>query len=303
MDTHDRKKIYRTNAAKELTEHFTYARLARMEKNTGNRDALTRLAEQERTHYAFWKMLLEETDPQAAAHIAPHRMTVWAMAAARTVLGITFITKFLEIHENDAVANYEAIRADIPPAHQARFAEIIEDEKAHERTFIGELKEVRVDYIGFIVLGLADAIVEITGVHAGFLGVTGQTLIAGVAGVIVGFAAAISMGSAAYLQAKEDPKKSPFISALATGLSYFSSVILLALPYFLIRAMIPAFAISTSVGIALIAGFTFYGAIVFDRSFWREFGEAAGLMLGTAIATFIWGNIIGKIFGIQPASF
>ena len=303
MDTADRTRLYRINATNELTEHFTYAHLARMEKNPGNRAALERLAEQERTHYEFWKKLLAETDPEEATHIRPHRMTVWAMATARTVLGVTFITKFLEIHETDAVTRYEAIRADIPAGHQAHFAEIIEDEKAHEHTFISELKETRVDYLGFIVLGLADAIVEITGVHAGFLGVTGDTLIAGVAGVIVGFAAAISMGSAAYLQAKEDPKKSPFVSAFATGFSYFSSVILLALPYFLIRAMIPAFAISTSVGIVLIAGFTFYGAVVFDRGFWREFAEAAGLMLATAIATFIWGNIIGKIFKVQPTNF
>jgi VIT1/CCC1 family predicted Fe2+/Mn2+ transporter len=165
------------------------------------------------------------------------------------------------------------------------------------------LKEKRIDYIGFIVLGLADAIVEITGVHAGFLGVTGSTLIAGVAGVIVGFSAAISMGSASYLQAKQNVGKSALFSGFLTWASYFCSVVLLALPYFLIRMMLPAFITSTSVGILLVAGFTFYGAIVFDRKFWREFFETVGLMLGTALATFLLGLIVGAMFHINPASF
>jgi VIT1/CCC1 family predicted Fe2+/Mn2+ transporter len=301
--TNDLRRIAATNATNEITEHFTYARLARMENNPANRAALEKLSAQEQSHYEFWKSLLAHEDPRAAERIRPRMAVVWMMAGLRTFLGVTFITKFLEIHEKGAVAKYEAARAIVPAEHQARFNEIIEDEKSHERTFIAELKEARVSYMGFIVLGLADAIVEITGVHAGFLGVTGDTLIAGVAGVIVGFAAAISMGSAAYLQAKEDPEKSPIVSAFATGISYFVSVILLALPYFLIRTMIPAFTLSTSIGILLIAGFTYYGAVVFDRGFWREFGEAAGLMLATAVATFFWGAIIGKIFHINPASF
>jgi VIT1/CCC1 family predicted Fe2+/Mn2+ transporter len=80
-------------------------------------------------------------------------------------------------------------------------------------------------------------------------------------------------------------------------------VILLALPYFLIRTMIVAFALSTSVGIILIATFTFYGAIVFGRKFWREFVEATGLMLATAFLTFILGTVISNIFHIHPSSF
>jgi VIT1/CCC1 family predicted Fe2+/Mn2+ transporter len=168
---------------------------------------------------------------------------------------------------------------------------------------ISQLKEKRLDYVGFIVLGLADAIVEITGVHAGFLGVTGSTLVAGVAGIIVGFSAAISMGAASYLQAKQDTKNSAALSGFLTWASYFCSVALLALPYFLIRTMIPAFIASIMVGIALITAFTFYGAIVFDRKFWREFTEAVALMLATALATFLLGILVGKVFHINTGNF
>ncbi len=307
MTAAETQKIYIDNATNELTEHIVYAKLARMEKKPGNRAALEKLSAQEKAHYDFWKTLATESMGLSAQdgkfEIKARWYTVASITFLRATLGVTFITKFLESHEEDAVQKYQGLTAMIPAEHKARFAEIIEDEKAHERAFIDQLKETRVSYMGFIVLGLADAIVEITGVHAGFLGVTGSTLIAGVSGIIVGFAAAISMGSAAYLQAKQDVEKSAVVSAFATGFAYFFSVILLALPYFLIRTMITAFTLSTGVGIVLIAGFTFYGAVVFDRKFWREFAEAAGLMLATAFATFIWGTIIGKIFNIGTTSF
>ncbi len=312
------EEIFIANATNELTEHVVYHKLARAEKDPANREALERLSAQEKTHYEFWKTLLVETSGNggtdhiaaaraaattAAERIRPRWYTVWGISFFRFIFGVTFTTKLLETHENGAVKNYESILSSIPASHRARFLEIIEDEKSHERALIAQLKEKRVSYIGFIVLGLADAIVEITGVHAGFLGVTGSTLIAGVSGVIVGFAAAISMGSAGYLQAKQDPEKSALLSGFLTWVSYFCSVILLALPYFLIRTMITAFIVSTSVGIVLVAGFTFYGAVVFDRTFWREFGETVGLMLGTALATYILGTIVGNVFHIHPTSF
>lgn len=293
------KAIYLRQARTELTEHIVYGALAAHEKHPANKAALERLSAQEKTHYDFWRTLLPQTlEPK------PHTLTVFITPFLRAVFGATFTTKLLEGHEKESIATYQSILGDVPATHQARLKQIIEDEKSHELALIGEIKERRVAYLGFIVLGLADAIVEITGVHAGFLGVTGETLIAGVAGVIVGFAAAISMGSASYLQAKQDPDKSAFISGFATGGAYLCSVVLLAFPYFLIRSMIPAFVISTSIGIILIALFTFYGAIVFEnRKFWREFFEATGLMLATAVATFVWGLIIGKVFHVNTSNF
>jgi len=94
------------------------------------------------------------------------------------------------------------------------------------------------------------------------------------------------MASAAYLQAKQNAEVTPLISAVSTGISYLFSVALLALPYFIIKTMLASFITSTLVGIALIAGFSYYGAIVFDRNFLREFGETSILALVTAAATF-----------------
>ncbi len=293
---------YIERARNELTEYLVYQKLASREKNFENRTLLEKLSAQERAHYEFWKSLAAEAGARDQ-DITPRPLGRYGTPLLRAFFGVTFTTKFLETHERGSIATYEAMLAGIPEHHRARLREIIEDEKGHEQSFIGGLREKRVAYVGFIALGLADAIVEITGVHAGFLGVTGSTLIAGVSGVIVGFAAAISMGSASYLQAKQDVGKSPIVSGFATGISYLASVILLALPYFLIRTMITAFATSTSIGLLLLAAFTFYGSVLFDRAFAREFAESAALMLGTAVATFLLGTIVGGAFHLNPQSF
>ncbi len=288
---------YLSHARNEITEHYVYHALARREKKPENKALLQKLSAHEKTHYEFWKTLLPGIDPK------PYWFGRWATPLLASVFGVTFTAKWMESHEKNSTATYQAMLPVLPSLHKERLQKIIEDEQSHEQSFIGQLREKRVAYVGFVALGLADAIVEITGVHAGFLGVTGSTLIAGISGVIVGFAAAISMGSAAYLQAKQDPGKSPVLSAFITGISYMVSVICLALPYFLIRTMLMAFVTSASVGIILLAAFTFYGAVIFDRKFTREFSESVSLMLGTALATYLLGKIVSAAAHVNASSF
>jgi len=281
----------------ELTDRLVYQKLAVREKNPENKEVLEHLAAQEQSHYEFWQSLA----PGATA--TSNNVLIATILFLRFVLGVTFTVKFLELHEENMVEEYTALLPTLAEEYRPRLQSIINEETSQEKALMAELKEKRVAYVGFIALGLADAIVEITGVHAGFLGITGSTLIAGISGVTVGFAAAISMGSASYIQAKQDPEKSAVISALATGISYLLSVVLLALPYFITKEMLLAFTASTLVGVVLLAGFTFYGAVIFDRKFLREFIESVSLMLGTALATFFFGTFVGKLSGIGGKSF
>lgn len=295
MITHEQQ--YLARARNELTEHYVYGVLAARETRPANKAVFEKLAAQEKAHYEFWKSLLPGVDPK------PYWFARFTTLVFAAVFGTTFTSKLMESHEKNAVAAYEAMLPVMPADKKPHLQQIIEDERAHEQSFIAQIRERRVAYVGFVALGLADAIVEITGVHAGFLGVTGSTLVAGIAGVIVGFAAAISMASAAYLQAKQDPDKSPILSAIITGVSYMVSVVCLALPYFLIHTMLIAFTVSTLVGAILLAAFTFYGAVVFDRKFSREFAESLSLMLGTALATYLLGIVVGDAFHVGSQSF
>lgn len=286
-------KNFKKYAQSEYTDYLIYLKLSNREKEKGNKEMLKTLSVQEKEHFDFWKKLKPD--------FKPRRQTLFinSILLMRTVLGLTFTVKFMELHEEAVIIAYKKLIDLVPPSSKAGLEKMIRDEEEHEQNLISQINEQYLKYIGFIALGLADAIVEITGVHAGFLGVTGSTLVAGISGIIVGFAAAISMASAAYLQAKSDPERSAFTSALTTGLSYIIAVVVLALPYFLTGEMFWAFVVSTLVGILMIAGFTFYSAVVFERKFFREFVESTFLMLGTAGATFILGNFLGNVSGIK----
>ena len=284
----------------EYADHQLYKELAAREKDSGNKEALIKLAEHEYDHYLFWRKFVPDYQPV----LNPFFLAGFRFM--RRFCGLTFTVKFLERHEHATIQEYRGVLAGLSGEDKARLEKIIADESEHEKFFVGQIQESVIKYIGFVALGLADAIVEITGVHAGFLGVTNSTLFAGVSGLIVGISASISMGSAAYLQAKQDPSpkgafghRSAWKSAVITGVSYILSVILLAIPYFLTHNMSYAVMFSILVGITLIAFLTFYSAVVFDRRFLREFLETVGLMLATAAITFVLGVFLGKAFGLQ----
>ena len=278
----------------EYTDHLVYHRLALREKDNAKKNILEQLSKQEEDHYRFWNGLIEDHSPRIK-----HGVIAFVIVL-RYLFGLTFVVKFLERHEEKVIDEYKAVLTSFQGKTRKYLERMIKEEEKHENYFISQINEGVVKYLGFIVLGLADAIIEISGVHAGFLGVTSSTRMAGVAGLVVGFAAAISMGAAAYLQAKQDTTRNPLTSAFITGVSYILAVTLLALPYFLTGDMIQAFIASLVMALLLTAYFTFYSAILFDRSFGGEFFESAALTLGTAVATYFFGELLGRLFGIHP---
>jgi VIT1/CCC1 family predicted Fe2+/Mn2+ transporter len=152
--------------------------------------------------------------------------------------------------------------------------------------------------MSFIVLGLADAVVEISGIHAGSLGIYAKTELAGLAGVVAGMAASIAMASAAYAQAKQGFEGSAKWSAIYTGVSYMFTAIFLALPYFLTGSMVTALGISLIVGVALVAAMTYYDTVISARKFKRQFAEIAGIIMAASFALYIAGTLIRQLFGI-----
>ena len=280
----------------ELFDSTLYAALAAREKNRERRKILEELSRQEHRHYRFWaKIAGQDCRPRGRAKLALY-------LAMRKILGLVFTIKYLEKHEKNVVEEYrETLPLLSSEEEKKTLEEIIREEEEHENKLISQIDEAIVKYMSFIVLGLADAIVEITGVHAGALGATSSTLMAGITGLIVGFSAAISMASAAYLQAKHETGKNPLFSAALTGAAYIAAVLLLALPYFTTHSMTIAFTASVTLAILLIAGFSYYSSIVFDKNFPRELAESTGLMLATALASYMFGEYLGTIFGIKPS--
>lgn len=277
----------------EYHDYVIYRSLANHERDLARREILLSLSDKEYEHYELWRQL-SQYQPKS-----PSKFKIWMLLLFRKIFGLVFITRLLERHERSVVKWYRELYSELQSKERETLLHIIREEEELERTLIGQIEESIVKYLGYIVLGLADAIIEISGVHAGFLGATGMTLFAGIAGLVVGFAASISMGVASYLQARQMAAIVPVKAAILTGTTYIASVVLQALPYFLTDDVFTAFTTSIIISITLISGFTFYGAVVRDKDAKKELILNISLTLGTAAATYIFGEILSTWLGLK----
>lgn len=287
------REIAGQECADELTDFIIYKRLSETETDVKLVKTFSHLAEMEHGHYEFWG---KYCDREASR---PHMRKYYAFMLLRRIFGASFAIKYLEGSETRAIKKYESMRKLIPEGDARAFESMIEDEVKHEHLFAKHIAGSYVKYVSFVVLGLADALVEIAGIHAGSLGLYTSTELTGLAGIIAGAAAAISMASAAYAQAKQGFEGSPKMAALYTGASYYASAILLALPYFLTHTMLTAIVSSLAVGMVIIAFASWYNSIMTGSEFRRNFLELAGIMLAATVVLFAFGFVIKSTLHIS----
>ncbi|ACB39713.1 VIT1/CCC1 transporter family protein [Pyrobaculum neutrophilum] len=287
-------RIAREAALDEYKEYVVYSALARVERNERRRGVLEALAAAELDHFRFWSRIAGVRPP-----VWRTRLYALFMVLLRFVFGVTFVAKLLERGEVEAVARYKSLLGVVRGEDLEALRRIIRDGEEHEVALVEQIDETIVKYMGSLVLGLADAVIEITGAHAGTLGTTNSTVVAGVIGLIVGIGAAISMASASYLQTRHEVGKSPAVAALVTGVGYIAAVSLMSLPYFLTHDVYHAFAASIAVGVLLSFMLTFQGSVYTGRDFKYEFLQTVGLLLGTAALTYMLGEWLGGLFGVR----
>ncbi|HMK82782.1 MAG TPA: VIT1/CCC1 family protein [Candidatus Bathyarchaeia archaeon] len=282
------------SAKDELNEYAIYKKYSelRTTQKSEFKNTLVRLAGMEYKHYQFWKKFCPDHD------VTVNRLKLTLMVFVRIFLGVTFAFKLLERTETEVIKQYKEIAHLVPSEDQQMLHEIIGDEEEHEKEFADQFNEPHIKYISFIVLGLADALVEIAGIHAGSLGIYVSTELAGLAGIIAGAAASMAMASAAYAQAKTGFKGSAGLSAIYTGVSYFLTAIILATPYFLTKIMLNALLVSLAAGIILIAFTSFYGSIIAGSSFRKDFVEVTSIMLGATVALYLLGTVLRYLTGM-----
>jgi len=276
------------SAVDEYTDYEVYKKLSelRFEKRHKFSNTLRRLSGMEYRHYRFWSKYC----PDRKANVS--KLKVYSIILIRLVLGVTFAVKYLERNEMNTIKKYKEVAKLIPRKDQAQFKVMIADEVEHEKEFSDQFDEPHVRYISFIVLGLADALVEIAGIHAGSLGIYDKTELAGLAGIIAGAAASIAMASAAYAQAKTGFKGSATISAIYTGISYFVTAVILATPYFLTKAMVGALSASLLLAVVLITFISFYESVISGSQFKKDFVEITSIMFGATVALYLIGTVI-----------
>jgi len=272
----------------EITEHYIYLELAKRQKDRRNRVTLEKIGREELNHFEFWKKYTNRD-------VKPYRLKIWFYVTVARVFGLTFGVKLMELGEEQAQINYQKIEEIIPEARK-----IIIDEDAHERALIQIIEEERLSYVGSIVLGLNDALVELTGTLAGLSFALQNTRLIAMVGLITGIAASLSMAASEYLSKKSEGESSTALqSSLYTGAAYIVTVGLLVLPFFLIASYQLALPVTLLVGIVIILVFNFYISVAKDYSFIKRFLEMAGISVGVALFSFLVGILIRGIFGID----
>ncbi len=152
-------------------------------------------------------------------------------------------------------------------------------------------------YLGSIVLGLNDALVELTGALAGLTLALQNSKIIATAGLISGIAASMSMAASEYLSVKaESRRRDAFISALYTGTAYIITVLFLISPYLILKSSYHALAFTLLIAVIIIFLFTYISS---KKNFYEKFFEMLLISGGVAAISFIIGYLVRIFFGIE----
>ena len=152
-----------------------------------------------------------------------------------------------------------------------------------------------------MVLGLNDALVELTGSLAGFTFAMQNTRLIALSGLIIGISATFSMASSEFLAARSEGRTDALKSCSYTGVAYLITVILLIAPYLVFpnSQYLMALLCMLAVVILIIAGFTFYTSVAQDQPFRSRFFEMAIISVGVAVISFFVGVAAKKFLGVD----
>lgn len=284
----DIKRIMLTAQKNEITEHYVYKKLAQSMKDPSNRDVLKSISDEELKHYEFWREYTRKD-------IKPSRLIIWKYFLISKIFGITFGIKLMERGEEKAQVIYEKIAELIPEASR-----IVEDEDSHEKELMGLIDEEKLRYVSSIVLGLNDALVELTGALAGFTLALQEARLVAMTGLITGIAGALSMATSEYLSTEsEADAKDPIKAATYTGTTYILTILFLILPYMLLDEIYICMGLSLMSAVILIFLFTFYISVAKDLPFKKRFLEMTVISLGIACLTFLIGFLVRIFLNIE----
>ena len=281
--------IIRRMQQNELTESVIYEKIAAFAKGEENRQTLLRLAQEEYAHCQIWQ---KYTGIRMKPQMAKVRKYTWI---AR-ILGFTFAVKLMERGEEGAQEEYAMLQQEVEESIFIR-----QQEQEHEAALLDMLDEERLQYVGSMVLGLNDALVELTGSLAGFAFALQNTRLIALSGLIVGISATFSMASSEFLAARSEGRSDALKSCSYTGTAYLLTVIALIAPYLLFPTtqFIPALLCMLAVVILIIAGFTYYTSVAQDQPFKSRFLEMAVISVSVAVLSFVVGILAKRFLGVD----
>ncbi len=275
------------NQKDEITSFHIYQAIASKQKDAENAKLLNTIAADEKNHY----ILLQK---YSNSEVRPSKIKILRYLLIAKTLGLTFSLKLLEKGEEKASASYEALMTHFP-----ELKKVLEDEENHERELLGLINEERLNYMGSIVLGLNDALVELTGALAGYTFAIQNSRVIALIGLITGISASFSMAASEFLSKKQEKEDNAFKSSIYTGIAYIITVILLILPYLLLPNHFLDLGLSVLMAITIILAFNFYISVAKDLPFKKRFLEMAGISLGVTAVSFGIGWAVRTFLGLE----
>lgn len=272
----------------EITEYHIYSKLAGQIRDEENKKVLTRIAADELKHYKIWSAYTNK-------EVSPSQWEIKKYYWISKIFGLTFGLKLMEKGEEKAQINYALIASEVPEA-----LTVAEDENNHEKELLGLIQEEHLKYMGSIVLGLNDALVEILGTLAGLTFALQNTMLVALAGIITGIAGALSMASSEYLSNRTEGKHDLAIkSAVFTGIAYVIAVIFLIAPYLIFKSPFIALLAALFDSILIVFLFTYYISVANDQPFRKRFLEMVILSTVVGLISFGLGYVVRIFFGIE----
>ena len=273
----------------EVNEYHVYLNLTKFAKKEDDKKVLMDIAKEELIHS---KTLEKYTNKK----LKPQKLKVFKFFILSVIFGYTVVIKIMESGEKNAEYIYSKIEEEIPDAKKIAF-----EEEEHENKLIAILDEERLKYVGSMVLGLSDALVEISGTLAGLTFALQNNKLVALSGIITGISATLSMASSEYLSAKSDGDKNAFKSSLYTGIVYLITVSFLITPYLIFPDDKCVYALIAVIFIVLfiIFIFTYYVSVAKSLPFRNRFFEMASISLTVAGISFFIGILVKNFLGID----
>ena len=287
--TNELMKLVKKAQIDEEQGAILYEFMAKREKNEENKKILMQMSKDEKKHAEVWKNITKK-------NLKPSTLSILKFKFLTIVMGITFVIKTMQKKENLAQHEYEKIMEELPEA-----AKMLGDERRHEKELYNMIDEERLNYIGAMVLGLNDALVELTGSIAGVTFALANARLVALTGIITGISATFSMAASNYLAERADNNPKALKSSIYTGMAYLITVALLVLPYLLLPAnmYIMAFVIMIVTVILIIMFFNYYISVAKEEPFLKNFATMAVISLSVAVISYIIGILAKNLLGID----
>ncbi|MDR1794920.1 MAG: VIT1/CCC1 transporter family protein [Erysipelotrichaceae bacterium] len=273
----------------EITDHLIYLHLAKRVKQAKDKALLEKIASDEATHYQIYKTFTNQD--VKANPIA----VLWAKVLG-FIFGYTFVLQLSEKKEASFEADILLHSLDTPEIES-----ILKQESEHEQALIALLAEERLDYVADMVLGLNDALVELTGTIAGLTFALTNTKLVALSALITGISATLSMAASNYLAQKAADNPNALKSCFYTGAAYVVTVALMVTPYLLFPddMYLWAFVVMITIVVLIILLFNYYIATAKALSFKKRFLEMVTISLSVALVSFLIGLIAKQLLGVE----